>query len=865
VSAWLQQAALWSWQNSLAAGALAVLVLGLRRAGRGRIAPRWLCLAGWLVMLRLLLPAPLAHPWAWDRAWAAESAAAPPVLPPLENFTPPPRDLREEIAATSTTLESLPTSSLTALADSYNKGGASRNENAGSDGAAAASPHEEKASRHEGTLPAAPLVVAENAPASAPAVVIPASPAVMDGKPAAVNWPLVAAWLWAGGAVIFLSLAFLRHARFMRRLVALAHSLQMDDGGRETRATLAECARHAGLRRLPELLTVPGGGSPFLCGLWSPRIVLPADTLAALSRNELRHVLLHEMLHIARRDLAANWLLAFLRALHWWNPLIHISARRLLADRELLRDQQAIALLRDPAERAAYGHTLLKLALPQTAPALSPGLAPFFRTEKELHRRLTMLQSPLHRPRLAATAAALTLTAIAAPVFSTARGQEEKKEAVEAVSSATSTAGSEPLLNRFQFLPAYATTPSGTDAEKEEGLIQFSGRGKISLEPLTGKAIPTLDSADSGRTPATGGATNAPNWTGGTPISNAAWIAADLDALRSRLRVLQSVEGQQLVAVMYALGEGNEHFTRLCNQSRDENGQLAVSLLGGFGPKHPKTIGLKAAIAVKNEQLEKLAQQYVEALEIQLKGAEAVERDAGRAIQTPQGIIVQFNAPGMSSAQANALEQAIHGIFQSPSAANTAASGTDEMQKLRADMAELKAHVTVLREAAGSYEQIIELQRLRFDLSRNEARGLGDKHPENQRLKARIAEIEQRISLSQPKQSAAAGDATVHANRITAWSTTQEEASRIAETLRQEFKDYRAGNQPAAPVAAPRAESVKPTDQASDNLPWGVAVPGRKDHVFTPYSPDSAVVDVTGFKKGDKVKCPHTGNFFRVP
>ena len=68
MNTWLQNAALWLWQNSLAAAALALLVLGLRQAFRGRIAPRWLCLAGWLVMARLFLPSPLTHPWAWDRA-----------------------------------------------------------------------------------------------------------------------------------------------------------------------------------------------------------------------------------------------------------------------------------------------------------------------------------------------------------------------------------------------------------------------------------------------------------------------------------------------------------------------------------------------------------------------------------------------------------------------------------------------------------------------------------------------------------------------------------------------------------------------------------------------------------------------------
>jgi hypothetical protein len=64
---------------------------------------------------------------------------------------------------------------------------------------------------------------------------------------------------------------------------------------------------------------------------------------------------------------------------------------------------------------------------------------------------------------------------------------------------------------------------------------------------------------------------------------------------------------------------------------------------------------------------------------------------------------------------------------------------------------------------------------------------------------------------------------------------------------------------------ARRAEAVKVTDQAGDDLPWGVAVPGEKGLVYSPYTPETSVVDVSGFEKRSKVKCPYTGNFFRVP
>ncbi len=811
MNAWLQQSALWCWQNSLAAAALALLVLGMRCAWRGKIAPRWLCVAGWLVMLRLFLPAPLANPWAWDRAWAAEKEVvplSPPVLPALEIPVPPPRDLSRESAASRAEMESFPASPLPGPLPEMERM---------NDAAA---------------LVNLPAVVVEESPAAPPPVAASTSAKGVEEKPVALDWLLIGAWVWMAGALVFLSIVIFRHVRFMRRLVSQASN----DCEQEILTAMEECARLAGLRRLPLLFTVPGSGSPFLCGLWRPRIVLPAETLAGLSREELRHVLLHEMLHISRRDLLANWLLAAVRAWHWWNPLIHLTARRLLADRELLRDQQAIALLSDPAERAAYAHTLLKLALPHSAPALSPGLAPFFRTEKELHRRLTMLQSPLRRPRLAACTAALTLTAFAAPVFSTARGQEEKKEKHDAV-PATPVEPTQAEATSQTPSPGDSASPAATGPlqlealrKQRDTLIPLKGEQLIAAvlelgiqddDGVLQKLFPEYqqDVVQLRKTIEEGAQPNDPGlltFEAGTrsklrllerialksvdelkariaALEVAASAARpsdkepDLDYLIGQRTVLKGLTGEKLLMAVYALAGNSVHFQKLYPAYQELQFALESSKGSGFGERHPKLIGLREAIKVRKEQLEREAQNYVEGLTVRIASAT-------NAASTP------------------------------PDAAQSRAeSSAPELQQLRTDMAELKAHVTMLREAAGSYEQIIELQRLRLDLSRNEARGLGDKHPENQRLKQRIMEIEQRI------------------------------------------KDHQARNQAVAPVPAPRAAAVKTTDQASENLPWGVAVPGRKDHVFTPYSPDSAVVDVSGFKKGDKVKCPHTGNFFRVP
>jgi hypothetical protein len=159
-----------------------------------------------------------------------------------------------------------------------------------------------------------------------------------------------------------------------------------------------------------------------------PRIVLPVESLRTLSPPALRHVFLHELAHVRSADVLVNWLVIAARAAHWFNPLARHALRQFVADRELVRDQMAIdALDEGPDGRRAYGHTLLELAESISRPRLSPGLSPLIHSEKEIHRRITMITSPtptpLRWPFHCSLAAALL--GVSALTFTAATGQDQ--------------------------------------------------------------------------------------------------------------------------------------------------------------------------------------------------------------------------------------------------------------------------------------------------------------------------------------------------------------------------------------------------------------------------------------------------------
>lgn len=67
---------------------------------------------------------------------------------------------------------------------------------------------------------------------------------------------------------------------------------------------------------------------------------------------------------------------------------------------------------------------------------------------------------------------------------------------------------------------------------------------------------------------------------------------------------------------------------------------------------------------------------------------------------------------------------------------------------------------------------------------------------------------------------------------------------------------------PAPQVAQKPPANAKPT---AVETPYGVPVAGRPGLVNSPYAGKLQLVDVTGLKPGQEVKCPYSGKLFRVP
>jgi beta-lactamase regulating signal transducer with metallopeptidase domain len=189
--------------------------------------------------------------------------------------------------------------------------------------------------------------------------------------------------LWLAGVLVTLTAGVTGYRRKLKAIRAHAVSPAPD-----LQIEIDDARRTAGLSRTPVVWLSREVASPAVSGLWRPVLLLPAGFPAAFTAAEARLILLHEFSHLKRHDLAQNWLLFALQALHWFNPLIWFAFARLRLDRETACDARVLAL--DAVDRRAeYGHALLKMQeLPATG-GLRLGFLGIFENITGLRSRIT--------------------------------------------------------------------------------------------------------------------------------------------------------------------------------------------------------------------------------------------------------------------------------------------------------------------------------------------------------------------------------------------------------------------------------------------------------------------------------------------
>lgn len=357
----------WVWQTSLESSLLILLVLAIQMVLRQRLSPRLSYALGLLILVRLVMP------------------------------VPPPSTL-----SAFNMIEYLVAADAADAADAAGAGGA---------------PPALESAERDRVIDRA-VSPAEFAPRQ---LVTPEGRNDMRivGKRREPNWPLMAAsvWLCGLGLLVGLTLVRLRKTAFTVRTANVI-------GDPAMQRLLHECQATMGVRRQVRLLAVRGIETPAVFGLFRPRLLVPVAHLRRLTESELRLVFLHELAHIKRSDVLLNWCTIVLRAVYWYNPLVWLAARKLRADREIVRDQMVLKKLA-PADRPGYGHVLLSLVRQSPSTNLCPSLAGALNRKTEIKRRIIMITNFKRPRRLAKVLSGLLLGGLIVVTFTRATTEKQ--------------------------------------------------------------------------------------------------------------------------------------------------------------------------------------------------------------------------------------------------------------------------------------------------------------------------------------------------------------------------------------------------------------------------------------------------------
>jgi beta-lactamase regulating signal transducer with metallopeptidase domain/HEAT repeat protein len=143
------------------------------------------------------------------------------------------------------------------------------------------------------------------------------------------------------------------------------------------------------LANMPRLLRSASVTMPFACGLRTPTIVLPGDCEAWTSERRTA-VLLHELAHIRRRDIVGHTVGRLVCAIHWFNPLAWMAAKRLRAESERACDDLALGCGTRASDYAEHLLDLVTSVRNHGTPSVAMAMA----TRSEFEGRMLAILDP---------------------------------------------------------------------------------------------------------------------------------------------------------------------------------------------------------------------------------------------------------------------------------------------------------------------------------------------------------------------------------------------------------------------------------------------------------------------------------------
>lgn len=179
-----------------------------------------------------------------------------------------------------------------------------------------------------------------------------AASSIVDSSHTSVTLIDFLPYVLLAGAVVFLSITFIQYYQMRRHISHMPHTnnTQIMDELTKTREQL-DIKKHI------YIVVAPYKTTPFLFGIWKPRLVLPNVNF---TNEEYHQIFLHEISHYKRHDAWFKLLVTVINAINWFNPIAYMARRDIDRYCELSCDEKIVQFM-NVHERRQYSELLLNV------------------------------------------------------------------------------------------------------------------------------------------------------------------------------------------------------------------------------------------------------------------------------------------------------------------------------------------------------------------------------------------------------------------------------------------------------------------------------------------------------------------------
>lgn len=244
-----------------------------------------------------------------------------------------------------------------------------------------------------------------------------------------MNTTTLLLFIWLGGVALFLVYMLWMHIRFLRMVKRWRYKIK----DQTILAILQEEKERMGAgHKKIALYGCKLEISPMLIYQSKPTILLPHKEI---SQEELSYIFRHELIHYRRKDIWIRYLMLFINAIYWFNPVIYFMAKSLQNECEESCDEKIVRGL-DTLSRKEYGETIIGIIGREkiTKTRLSTN---FYGGKKTMKKRLsTIMDTSKKKVGIALVASVLTVSAIAISGSIWINGNDSRAEAAADLTSA---------------------------------------------------------------------------------------------------------------------------------------------------------------------------------------------------------------------------------------------------------------------------------------------------------------------------------------------------------------------------------------------------------------------------------------------